>query len=42
LQTAFFEYAYGKPPQQQVITGKDGPVEILVKYAEPRKTEDNA
>jgi len=42
LQMAFVEFAYGKPPQQQVITGKDGPVEILVKYAEPRKTEDNA
>ena len=33
LQTAFFEYAYGKPTQRNELTGKDGsPVKIEVEY----------
>jgi len=33
LQTAFFEYAYGKPPARTELTGKDGsPVKLEVEY----------
>jgi hypothetical protein len=33
LQTAFFEYAYGKPPTRTELTGKDGE-KIVIKLVD--------